>query len=84
MKRNLPAKSLFLSVVIFSLSAFVFVNLHASLTVPQQGCEQQVQLEHPQVKEESDDAEPREIPVPDVTVIGRLVELAQKFLPVAN
>lgn len=82
MKRNLLPKSHLLTAAIFSLSAFVFVNLHASLSAPQQVCTQ-AQIEQPQVKE-CDDTATRETPLPDVTAISRLIELAQKFLPVAN
>jgi hypothetical protein len=83
MKRNLSTKSFFPFVVAFSLSAFVFVNLHASLSVPKQNCTQE-QLEHLQVKEGCNDTEARAIPVPDLSVIGRLIELTQKLLSVAN
>lgn len=83
MKRNLTTKSFVSFVIAFSLSAFVFVNLHASLTVPQQNCTPE-QMGQVQIKEECDDTETREIPVPDVTAISRLIELAQKLLPLTN
>lgn len=81
MKRKLLPKSLFLAFAVFSLSAFAFVNLHANLTLPQQSCSQTL-VEQPQVQE--CDEETSKTPLPDVTVLGRVLELAQKFLPVAN
>jgi len=82
MKRKSLPKSLFLFVAVFSLSAFVFVNVHANLTIPNQVCAQ-TNLEQPQVKD-CDDTEDQDVKIPDVSVLGRVFELAQKFLPVAN
>ena len=82
MKRKSLPKSLFLIAAVFSLTAFIFVNVHANLTVVQQGCTQ-TKMEQPQVKE-CDDTEDQDVKIPDVTVLSRLFELAQKFLPVAN
>lgn len=83
MKRKSLPNSLFLIALVFSLSSLIFVNVHASLTMPDQVSCAPAQLEHPQVKD-SDDAEESDIKVPDVTVIGRVIELVQKFLPVGN
>jgi hypothetical protein len=82
MKRKSLPKSLFLIAAIFSLTAFIFVNVHANLTIPQQGCTK-ANMEQPQLKD-CDDTEDQNVKIPDVTVLGRLLELAQKFLPVAN
>lgn len=82
MKRKSLPKSLFLITAVFSLTACIFVNVHANLTIPQQGCSQ-LQMEQPQVKE-CEDADDQEVQIPDVTVLGRALELVQKFLPVAN
>lgn len=82
MKRQSLLKSFFLFASVFSLTAFIFVNVHANLTIPQEGCTKTT-MEQPQVKE-CDDTEDQDVKIPDVTVLGRLLELAQKFLPVAN
>ncbi len=82
MKRKLLPKSFFLTAVVFSLCSFVFVNLHAGLTMPEQVCPKS-KMEQPQLKE-SDDTEAQDIKVPDVTVVGRVIELVQKFLPVVT
>lgn len=82
MKRNSLPKSLFLFAAVFSLSAFVFVNVHANLTIPRQ-MHAPASLEQAQVKE-GDDTEEQDVKIPDVSVLGRVFELAQKFLPVAN
>lgn len=81
MKRKSLPKSLFLIATVFSLTAFLFVNVHANLTIPHQVCTQS-NMEQPQVKD-CDDTESQDVKIPDVTVLGRVVELAQKFLPVA-
>jgi hypothetical protein len=83
MKRKILPKSLLLTAVIFSLSSFVFVNLHANMTASKQSCSL-FTLEQPQVKECDDDSDAQDIKVPAVTVIGRVINLVQKFLPVAN
>jgi hypothetical protein len=82
MKRKLLPKSLLLTATVFSLSSYIFVNLHASRTMPTQTCTQ-AKTEQVQVKE-CDDTEAQDIKVPDVTVVGRVIELVQKFLPVSN
>ena len=82
MKRKPLPKSLFLFVAIFSLTAFIFVNVHANLTMSNQTC-MQTMMEQPQVHDR-DETEDRDVKIPDVTVLSRLLELAQKFLPVAN
>ena len=82
MKRKSLPKSLFLFAIIFSLTSFVFVNVHANLTLSQQTC-MQTMMGQTKVQD-CDDAEARDVKIPDVAVLGRLLELAQKFLPVAN
>lgn len=82
MKQHSLPKSLFLIAAIFSLTAFVFVNVHANLTSEKKECAAAI-VEQPQVKE-CDETEDRDVPIPDITVLGRMLELAQKFLPVAN
>lgn len=81
MKRNSLPKSLILAAAVFSLTAFVFVNVHANLTMPGEVCKQ-TRTEQPQVKE-CDDADAQELKLPNMTVLGRLLGLAQKLIPIA-
>ncbi|MBX2892636.1 MAG: hypothetical protein KF734_17035 [Saprospiraceae bacterium] len=81
MKRNSLPKSLILAAAVFSLTAFVFVNMHAHLTMPGEVCKQ-TRTEQPQVKE-CDDADAQELKLPNMTVLGRLLGLAQKLIPIA-
>ena len=82
MKRKSLPKSLFLIAAVFSLTAFLFCNVHANLTIPQQVCTQ-AGLEQAQVKE-CNDTDEQEVKLPDVSILGRVLELALKFIPVAN
>jgi hypothetical protein len=62
---------------IFSLSAFLFVNVHAGFFVQKPQINQvfdQTQLE------EVAQAEDGKLTVPDVTVLGSLLEIAQKLI----
>ncbi len=81
MKRKQLPKSLFLLIAVFSFSSFVFVNLHANRN-DENACSQ-TKLEQPKM-EECDNGKSREIPVPDVTMLGRLLDLAQKLIEVAS
>ena len=81
MKRKQLPKSLFFLIAVFSLSSFLFVNVHANISNAGLCCE--TKLEQPKI-EESENGKSTEIPVPDVTVLGRLLELAQKFITVVS
>ncbi len=81
MKRKQLPKSPFLLIAVFSLSSFVFVNLHANLS--NIGVCSETKMEQPKM-EECENGKSREIPVPDVTVVGRLLALAQKLIEVAR
>ncbi len=81
MKRKQLPKSPFLLIAVFSLSSFVFVNLHASFSnigVCDKAKQEQSKLE------ECENGKSREIPLPDVTALGRILALAQKLLEVAG
>ncbi|MCW5921866.1 MAG: hypothetical protein KIS77_05940 [Saprospiraceae bacterium] len=82
MKQNSLPKSLILAAAVFSLTAFVFVNVHANLTIPGEVCKQ-TRTEQPQQVKECDDADSQELKLPNVTVLGRLLGLAQKLIPIA-
>ncbi len=76
--QRLP-KSIFFSIAIFSFFAFIAVNLHASLSAPPQLVSKKELLQ--QKVEDAADQRERKLNVPDVTVLGRLFDLAQRFLP---
>ena len=78
-QQRLP-KSLFLPIAIFSFFAFAAVNLHASLSAPAQSASQKELLQQ-KVEDAADQPTDRNLNIPDVTVLGRLFELAQRFLP---
>jgi hypothetical protein len=82
MKRKSLPKSLFVLAAVFSLTAFLFVNVHANLTIPQQICTQTT-LDQPQVQE-CEEAENQEVKIPDISVLGRVIDLAQRFLPITH
>lgn len=76
MKQKPTFKSLLLIASIFSLFAFVFVNVHSSFGVKKQALN--TEFVATQMEEEEDSG--REIAVPDITVLGRLWDIAQKLI----
>ena len=78
-QQRLP-KSLFLPIAIFSFFAFAAVNLHAKLSAPSQSISQKELLQQ-KVEDAADSQTDRDLQLPDVTVLGRLFELTQRFLP---
>lgn len=81
MKRKLTFKSLFLSAAVCSFLAFAFVNIKAQ-SAPAQSFTK-IELAQSQVEAE-DAAESREIKVPNVSVLGRLWDIAQRLMDRAN
>ena len=81
MKQSLTFKSLLITVSLISLFAFAFVNLRTSSTLAQPF--PKMEMAQNQVVGE-DAEESRKIAVPDVSVLGRIWEIAQRFLDKAN
>jgi hypothetical protein len=79
-KKQLP-KSFYFIAAAFSLTAFLFVNLHAGLSIGNKlpGSE----LAQSKVEEGAPQKD-YDVPVPDVTVLGKVFELAEKLLPLAR
>lgn len=75
MKRKLLPKSFFFAVTIFSLSAFFFVNLNVGSTVCQAPNTSLVQT----AVQEVEDQDASTLQVPDITLVGRLMEAAQRY-----
>jgi len=81
MKRSLTFKSLLITASLLSLFAFAFVNLRPNSMVAQPFSK----IETTQSLVESEEtSNSREIPVPNVSVLGRVWEIAQRFLDRAN
>jgi len=81
MKRSLTFKSLLISASLLSLFAFAFVNLRTNSTLAQPFSK----IEMAQSQVESEEAnESGKITVPDVSVLGRVWEIAQRLLDRAN
>jgi hypothetical protein len=76
MKRKPTFKSLLVAFSILSLFAFVFVN--ATAAYGNKSASKNTELISTQI--EDSEKEAAEIPVPDVTLLGKLWEIAQKLM----
>lgn len=81
MKRKQTLKSLFVVASLISAFAFAFVNVQTGSNL-----DQKLQAIHlRQERVEADDmGESRKLSVPNVTVLGRLWEIAQRYLDKSN
>lgn len=78
MKNKLHVKYLFASVIALSLFSFAYVNLHAAYSNP---AAQREQAKAPQpVILEDDKDQNRDIPIPDITLLSRAYEIAQRLM----
>ncbi len=73
---TLPFKSFFLAVSLFSLLAFLAVNVHARYN-------DTVQLQDLPVKVEETQNQ-RDLALPSLTVVERMLEIAARFLPISH
>lgn len=81
MKREITFKSALITASFLSLLAFAFVNLKTNANWSRPFSK----IELTQNKVESEDAaETREIPVPNVSVLGRLWDIAQRLMDRAH
>jgi len=81
MKRNITSKSLLLAACIVSLCAFAFVNSQSSH--PLANSFDNLELVKSKVECE-EEGESRDLPVPDVTVLGRVWDIAEQLLQRRN
>lgn len=81
MKREYTFKSLLATATILSLFAFAFVNFRANTTSTQRFSA--IELTQSKVEGE-DESESNKFSVPNVSVLGRVWELAQRFLDKTN
>lgn len=77
-KQFLP-KSFWLALMTASLFAFIAVNVHARFSPPLAKTADQ-ELLHQQGEEAAEKAE-RKLVLPDLTVLGRVVDLIQHIMP---
>lgn len=77
MKREITFKTILLTASFLSLLAFAFVNIQANSAAAQPFSK--IEITQSQVQGE-DGSESNEIPVPNVTVLGRVWEIAQRLL----
>gem|GEM_PF-913464 len=81
MKREHTFKTLLVTASLLSLFAFAFVNLRTNSTLTQPFSK--IEIAQNQVEDEAAGGSDK-IPVPDVSVLGRVWEIAQRFLDRAN
>ena len=77
MKQKLLPKYLFAGVIALSLFSFAYVNLHAVYST--QPCLEQKATSPQPVLIEEDDKQTTNIPIPDVTIISRVMNVVQKL-----
>lgn len=76
MKQKPTFKSILLVASFFSIFAFVFVNWNSGISL--ENTQQKAKIVQTQLEDNDDDQS--NLPVPDVTVLGRLWEAAQKII----
>jgi hypothetical protein len=81
MKREQTFKSILVIASFLSLFAFAFVNIKASTSLTQSFSK--IELSQNQVESEDTD-ENRSVSVPDLSVLGRVWEIAHRFLGARN
>jgi hypothetical protein len=80
MKRNLTFKSILITACLFSVFAFIFVNLKADTSLSRHFSE--IKMVRTQVESEAGTSD--RLQVPNVSVLGRLWEIGQRFLDRTN
>ncbi len=75
MKRKFLPKSFFFAVTFFSLFAFFFVNVNVASTICQASNTSLIQTAVQEVENQNTTT----IQVPDITLVGRLMEVAQRY-----
>ncbi len=81
MKQKRLPKSLLPFVAVVSMTAFLFVNVHSGNST--QNVLSASEIAPAQVEHEEDE-KAYEVKVPDISLLGRVLDIAQKLLPVAH
>lgn len=79
MKQNFTPKTFFLMAALVSCFSFLFVNIHAVWTTPAVATPTELTAPKNEPAVEEDQDQDNNLTIPDVSLIGRLVELAQKM-----
>ncbi|MBK8967473.1 MAG: hypothetical protein R3D58_05685 [Saprospiraceae bacterium] len=77
MKQKLLSKYLLAAILAMSLFSFAYVNLHAAYA-GKSTCDQSAKTTQSVLIEE-EDSRASKIPVPDVTIIGRVLDIVQRY-----
>ncbi len=76
MQNKLLAKYFIAGIIVLSLFSFAYVNLHSAYK-SQAVCGNKMDVQHPELVEE--EAQKRDFPVPDVTILSRIADIVQKM-----
>lgn len=79
MKQSLTPKTFLLSLAIFSACSFLFVNIHAVWSTPAVAAPTELVAPQTEPAVEEEQEQSNDLAIPDVSVFGRLIELAQKM-----
>lgn len=78
MKNKIHIRYFFAAIIALSIFSFIYVNLHAAY-YKQAARNEQVKSPQPVMMEDENDQN-RDIPVPDISVLNRIYDIAQKFM----
>lgn len=76
MKYKLLPKYLIAGVIALSIFSFAYVNLHSGVTCSA-SCEKKTEKVQPVLIEEEED-KATDLPIPDVTIISRVLDVVQR------
>jgi hypothetical protein len=77
MKQKLLSKYLIAGIIALSMFSFAYVNLH-SVCAHQSSCENKSQKNHAVLMEEEKE-EARDLPIPDVNTISKVLNIVQRL-----
>lgn len=78
MKNKIHIRYFFAAIIALSIFSFFYVNLHAAYS-KQATRNEQVKSPQPVMMEDENDRD-RNIPVPDISVLSRIYDIAQKLM----
>ena len=79
MKNNLRPRYFLAGLFALSLFSFAYVNLHAAYFKASACCKEHVQTTQP-VKVEDEEEQKHNIAVPDITLLSRVIDIAEKVI----
>lgn len=78
MKINLHPKYLLTAITALSIFSFIYVNFHAATALPALP-QQTATVEQPALKESEEDEKNRNLAVPDITILSRVIDIVQRY-----